>query len=416
MVCRCSIALALLLTVPAAADAQLATELVALADAPTFIAAPPIAGEERLFILERDGRIQILENDAWVVPPFLDLTACVPPDCVDIEGEGGMLGLAFSPDYELDGTFYVHYTAGDPAVTDDLETRVSRFQVVGDPATSNLADASSEEIIFSVAQPRRFHNAGDLAIWGDDLYVGLGDGGGTSNTSQDDSSLFGKMLRLDLTMQPPSVEVVAKGLRNPYRYSFDSLTGDLYISDVGADLWEEINVVAAADLLVGVPLGMTAPLNFGWDVEEGPFCHGPNPPGEPQCGESIPPTFAFDHASNGARRSVIGGFVYRGSIPSIRGEYFFADLASLEFWSFEWNAAQGIVGPVKDRSDDFFPPLSGSINRVWSFGTDAQGELYLADPNGGIFMLVPDPGRRLLTAVSLLAVVGLSARSRRRID
>ncbi len=395
----------------AAAQPQ-TTLLVGGLDQPIFAAAPDLPGENRLFVVVRAGRIRIVQNGALLPTPFLDLTNCTLSDCVDVQGEGGLLGLAFSPDYASDGEFYVYYTAGDAAIPNDQVSRVSRFQVIGDPATSNSADAASEEIVFSLVQPLATnHKGGTVAFSNGWLYLALGDGGGagSSNNAQNDASLLGKLLRFDVALANPPPQVVAKGLRNPFRFSFDSLTGDLYIGDVGEAAQEEIDVVAAEDLSA-VDLGQPAPLNFGWDVEEGIVCRGPNPASEPPCGPPLlPPVvdYARMDPASPLRRAVTGGVVYRGSrIPSLQGHYFFADLNSKEYWSFEWDPVNGIVGGVVDRSA-LFRPDQGSIDGIVAFGTDAQGEIYPIDLAGEVYLL-PEPGAAamLATAVAVLWVAG----------
>jgi glucose/arabinose dehydrogenase len=397
-----------------AAPAQITTELlVSGLDLPVFATAPDLPGERRLFVVERDGRIRVVQNGALLATPFLDRTACTPPNCVDVNGEGGLLGLAFSPSYASDGEFYVYYTAGNPAIGNDLVSRISRFRVIGDPATSNLADVASEEIVFALAQPPADnHKGGTIAFSGGWLYLALGDGGQTSNTAQNDNTLLGKLLRFDVSLANPVPQVVAKGLRNPYRFSFDSLTGDLYLADVGAAQREEVDVIAAADLS-SVPLGQPALFNFGWDVEEGTLCRGPNPPSEPPCGTTLPPIAEYD-SSTPARVAIIGGVVYRGlRFPSLRGEYFFGDLLSREVWSLEWNSTQGLVGPVIDRSA-LFDPVVGAIDQLVAFGTDARGEIYPIDQLGEVYVL-PEPDSELLlvAAIAVLWLAGRSLQSRR---
>jgi hypothetical protein len=404
----------LLLLLGSAASAQIGTRrLVSGLSLPVFATAPALPGENRLFVVERAGRIRIVQNGTLLGTPFLDRTSCTPPDCVDTDGEGGMLGLAFSPTYATDGEFYVYYTAGDNSINNDLVSRISRFQVIGDPATSNQADVASEEILFSLAQPAADnHKGGTIAFSDGWLYLALGDGGFSSNTAQDDNTLLGKLLRFDVSLASPVPEVVAEGLRNPFRFSIDSLTGDIYIADVGAASREEIDVIAAEDLS-SVPLGQPAPFNFGWDVEEGTLCRGPNPPSEPACGTTLPPVAEYD-SSTVARVAVIGGVVYRGTrIPSLYGQYFFGDLLSREVWSFEWNSTQGLVGSVVDRSALFDPDV-GAIEQLVAFGTDARGEIYPIDQLGEVFVLPePDATLLLVTAIGVLWIAGSPRRPRR---
>ncbi|MDJ0869403.1 MAG: PQQ-dependent sugar dehydrogenase [Myxococcota bacterium] len=365
-----------------AASADLRTELVigGIGES-TYVTSTGLPGDDRLVVLGRSGRIRLLRDGALLTPDFLDLSQCVaPPACTDTEVEGGLLGIAFSPDYANDGHFYVYRTLGDPSVGNDLVSRLSRFTVLGDPTTSNVADASSEQVLFEIDQPAGNHNGGTVAFRGDHLYLGLGDGGPGRN-GQDDSTLLGKMLRFDLTEEDPQPEVYAKGLRNPYRFAFDPKWNDLYIADVGSNLWEEVNVLAA-----DAPAGT----NFGWDVEEGSACKSPSP-GEPSCGDPslVRPTFAYDRS--GGRAAIVGGVVYRGALRSLRGHYVFADYLSGEYWSFLWNPEDGIVGEVVDRRADF-APSAGTIRQPVAFGTDSQGELYVLDRIGSkIFKLVGDP-------------------------
>ncbi len=402
---------ALLCAAPAHPQGLSTVRVVRGLQAPVFVTAPPIPGDDRLFVLELTGRVRVVQDGVLLSDPFLDLTRdCETRDCVGTASEGGLLGLAFSPDYASDGRFWVYWTVDDPSAPSpwNLESRVSRFLVQGDPATSNQADRDSEQVWYQLDQPYGNHNGGTIAIRGDFLYLGLGDGGSGGDpleAGQDDATDLGKLLRFDWTeSEPAAPERWAKGFRNPYRFSFDSETGDLYVGDVGQGSWEEIDVQPAA-----APAGE----NFGWDVEEGSACFDPDR-NEPPCGDPtlVGPTYEYPHANQQCGGSVTGGVVYRGSaIPSLRGHYFFADYCLDEIWSFVWDpeaAQQTVVSRTAD-----FAPDAGSIRSVAGFGEDADGELYVVDIEGGeLFRLVPEPGGAALRLAALagLAVAGVLRR------
>jgi len=329
------------------------------------------AGDGRLFITLRAGRVVIFENGQVSPTPFLDVTGRVR----SAGGEQGLLGLAFHPDYPENGYFFVHYTREDNAVV------LARFEVGDGP---DAADPASEKELLVVAQPTVIHNGGQLAFGPDGfLYVALGDGGGANDPScrgQDRSSLLGKLLRLDVDAgpgQPPyhapaagnpfvgplegRDEIWAYGLRNPWRFSFDRETGDLYVGDVGQGLREEVNFQPAAS-----PGGE----NYGWKVMEGSLCtnstQGCGFP-VPACGspEFTAPIASYSHAQGCA---VIGGYVYRGAaIPQLRGAYLFGD-----FCAGTIVAAERVGAAWQLQSfEQAFPGLR-------SFGEDAAGEVYLA--------------------------------------
>jgi glucose/arabinose dehydrogenase len=358
-------------------------------DNPIYVTGTGIPGDERLFIATRDGRIEVWDGQSLAPTPYLDLTSEV-----DEEAEGGMLGLAFSSDFAVDGRFYVYYTAGNPNVNGDLVSRVSRFEAEGDPRTSNIANPTETILApFPLDQPRSNHNGGTLQVRGDALYIALGDGGLASSSAQDDSTILGKLIRFDLSQDPPPFEIVAKGLRNPYRFSIDSLTGDLYIGDVGGFMAEEISVATASALATGVALGQTAPINFGWPIEEGFVCREPQ--GSPPCGDPALTAPIFDYNHSNGRVAVVGGVVYRGPDPSLQGLYFFGDYLAADFWSLEWNAIQGLVeAPVSENT--LFAPIS----RVVGFGTGTDGAVYVVDPNDAIYR-VPEPSVNLMSVVAI---------------
>ncbi len=363
---------------------QLAVEQVLSGlDDPVFVTH---AGDnsQRLFIVEKPGTVRILAGDELLPRPFLDIT-----DRVRSSGfEQGLLGLAFPPNFTSTGHFFVNYTGQDG------RTIVSRFQVGAEP---NVADATGEFKVLEIAQPAANHNGGMLAFGPDGyLWIGTGDGGAANDrfgNGQNPDSLLGKMLRLDVTGDPaqPYVvppdnpwvtsdwngqnvrdEVWAMGLRNPWRYSFDRLTGDLWIGDVGQGTYEEINRVAAEQK--GYPTGG---LNFGWPIMEGTHCF----PAGANCDRSglFLPVSDYTHAEGGC--SVTGGYVYRGvQFPMLDGVYFYGDYCSGFIWALR-ATADGTW-----RSDRVLQ--SGLA--ISSFGENEAGELFLTDLNGGLYQLVTE--------------------------
>jgi len=400
----------------AQAQTQGRAELVADGlDAPVYVAAP--AGDPRLFVALRGGEIRIVADGELRAGPFLDLSARV-----EGAGEGGLLGMAFAPDYAQTGVFYLYYTAdggSDSAVA--LESRLSRFVVSGDPSVSDTADPTSEEILFAVAQPAANHNGGTIAIREGWLYLGLGDGGGggdPDDAAQGDGTPLGKMLRFDLAQEgvPWQPETWAEGLRNPFRWSFDRATGDLYIGDVGQGRREEITVEPATS-----PGGS----NFGWDVLEGSACFadpdgGPDP-GEPVCGDPslLLPTFEYGTGlplEPGPPRSVTGGAVYRGAAsPSLQGLYFFADFFADRLWTFRWNPATGEAEDFADRTEAFPPDDGVPLSSIVAIGEDGFGELYAVSLEGSVHRLVPEPEAAALAVAAVLTLAALSSRRRRRV-
>lgn len=400
---RCISTIGLVLGLAASAQAQeLSAERVATGlAAPMTVAAPP--GDARLFVVEREGTIRVLQNGAVLPEPFLDIH-----ENVRTTGEGGLLGLAFAPDFYESGRFYVYYTYPDDSTAGYLESRVARFTVVGDPATSNDADEGSEEVLYQLDQPAANHNGGTIAIRDGWLYLGLGDGGGGGgDRAQNDALDFGKMLRFDLgdVSAPWEPAHWAKGLRNPFRFSFDRATGDLYIGDVGQNAREEIDVE---------PAGSPGGLNYGWDVEEGSTCYNPDP-GEPACGDPslVRPVFEYPHAGSSCSGSVTGGSVYRGSAyPALDGVYFFADYCRDKFWSLRWNPSTGEAEDVVELTGTIaVTPPSASIANVTAIAEDGFGELYFVDAGGELFRLVPEPGAGG-AGVAVLASLGVLRRRR----
>jgi glucose/arabinose dehydrogenase len=321
-------------------------------------------GSGRLFVIEQAGLITIVGGGT-----FLDIT-----DRVDSTGnEQGLLGLAFHPDYSTNGYFYVNYTH-DPAGVNPDVTRVSRFQVSA--ADPNLADASSETIILQFNQDFANHNGGDLHFGPDGyLYIAAGDGGSgfdPNNRGQSLDTLLGKLLRIDVDSGSPySIppdnpfvgdptaldEIWAYGLRNPWRFSFDRASGDLFIGDVGQGSREEIDFQ---------PRSSQGGENYGWSCMEGDLVQNFNPcDGNPLTA----PVLVYDH---GLGCSVTGGFRYRGNIGGLNGLYVFGDYCSGRIWlaapgSGDW--------PVEEWTARGFG--------LSSFGEDDNGELYLVDRDDG---------------------------------
>jgi glucose/arabinose dehydrogenase len=317
-------------------------------------------GSGRLFVIEKNGRIRIIQNGDLSPNPFLDITDRVD----DRSNEMGLIGLAFHPQFAQNGYFYVNYTG------EGGDTFISRFQANGDSA-----DPGSELNLLKIDQPFPNHNGGSL-VFGPDgyLYAGLGDGGSQGDpfaNGQNVNSLLGKILRLDVnSAQPYAIppdnpfgnEVWAHGLRNPWRISFDKLTGDLYIGDVGQNQWEEIDFV---------PAGTSGSLNFGWNLYEGSHAYqatgGDNT-------EFVFPIAEYSHAEGGC--SVTGGYVYRGSLPEWNGIYLYGDYCMGNVW--------GLIHAGEQWQSQL---LFETHTLITSFGEDENGELYLVSDDGSVYKL-----------------------------
>jgi glucose/arabinose dehydrogenase len=327
-------------------------EVVSGLESPTYVTAAP--GEPgRLYVVEQPGRVRVVENGALVEAPFLDIG-----DEVRSGGEQGLLSVAFHPDYARNGLFYVDYTDRNG------DTRVVEFRAEGD-----AAPVRERELLFA-EQPYPNHNGGQLEFAPDGrLLVGMGDGGkrdDPEDRAQDLDSPLGKLLALDLDAAEPEPELVAYGLRNPWRFSFDRPTGDLWIPDVGQDEWEEVNVL---------PAGQTGLVNFGWDAREGLEPYEDTPLNE--AGELVDPVAVYDHTEG---CSITGGYVYRGSeLPDLEGRYLYGDYCSGSIWSLA--LAPGGEADVR-REEITLPGLT-------SFGQDEAGRLYLASADGAVYRLSP---------------------------
>jgi glucose/arabinose dehydrogenase len=346
-------------------------------DRPVHVADPG-DGSGRLFVVEQEGRIRIVRDGETEPEPFLDIV-----DRVESGGnEQGLLGIAFHPDFAENGLFFVGYTArgGDGAGNNT----VARFRVADDP---DRADRESGAILLSVPDPFRNHNGGLVAFGPDGyLYVGFGDGGASGDpeeNAEDPSALLGKILRIDVDRpdagQPYGIpadnpfadgvdgapEVWAYGLRNPWRFSFDRETGDLWIADVGQNAREEVNVQSAES---------AGGENYGWDLMEGSACFE-----DAACeatAEDLDLVLPVAEYGRDLGISVTGGYVYRGeAVPGLRGVYLFADFGTGLLWGLGRDAAGEWVTSE---------PVETGINPS-SFGEDAAGELYVTDLNGGLY-------------------------------
>ena len=325
------------------------------------------AGDERLFVVEKSGKIKILNQNGSVnSTPFLDIEDRVSTNA----NERGLLGLAFHPNYPENPFFFVNYTNNSGATT------ISKFSVSAD---QNIAN-DSETILLEINQPYANHNGGCINFGPDgNLYIGMGDGGSggdPQNYSQNTESLLGKMLRINVNSGAYSIpennpygdEIWSVGLRNPWKFSFDSLNGDLWIADVGQNEYEEINMVQ----------NNPANINYGWRCYEGnePY----NLSGCPDEGLTFPVSTYSHYSSGDFKCSITGGYVYRGNqISGLNGVYFFADYCSGEI---------GLLS--KNENDEWDMSLAfPNINGSWvSFGEDINGELYIASINGGVYKII----------------------------
>jgi glucose/arabinose dehydrogenase len=349
------------------------TEVVRDLDDPLFVGAAP-GDDSRLYVVEQSGRIRLVKDGAVAATPFLDLS-----HAISAGGERGLLGLAFHPQYATTGRFFVNYT--DPTGT----TVIAEYR--RSAADPDVAVSDAARIFFTVPQPFANHNGGMLAFGADGLlYIGLGDGGGSGGDPQNNAqrldTKLGKILRIDVDTYPApptgnvgggDPDVWDFGLRNPFRFSFDRVTGDLYIGDVGQDRFEEIDFEPRA----------TGRHNYGWRITEGTHCFDP-PVGCNLTGISLP-VAEYGHADGCA---VIGGYVYRGpSIPDLVGRYLYADFCSSRIWSFVRDGAR-LTSEV-ELTDDLDP--THVLGGITSFGEDAAGELYVVDGRTGlVFRIDPE--------------------------
>jgi glucose/arabinose dehydrogenase len=347
---------------------------------PVYVTAP--AGDDRLFIVEQRGVIKILKDGVVLSRPFLDIDPLVTGPNSNGD-ERGLLGLAFHPQYGANGKFYLNY------INLSGNTEIAEYVVSADP---DSADTGSARSVMTIAQDFANHNGGNIAFGPNDgyLYIGMGDGGSGGDPNgrgQDLSQLLGKVLRIDVNvavgyaipLNNPYLpvagardEIWAAGVRNPYRWSFDRLTGDLYIGDVGQNCFEEINFQ---------PASSTGGENYGWDITEAYQCFNEldfNDCVNAPCGPDslVEPISHYSHAVGGC--SVTGGFVYRGAnIPSLQGTYFYADYCSGLIWSIRYDGAA--VTDSMERSAELAPGGGLTITNISGFGEDGHGELYIID-------------------------------------
>jgi glucose/arabinose dehydrogenase len=356
--------------VPALRLTPVATNLTA----PLFAtAAPGDAG--RLYVVEQGGTIRILENGTVLAPAFLDVSALITSG-----GEQGLLGLAFHPDYATNGRFFVYYT--------DLGGDVAIAEYARSAADPRIAVPAATRVLRTIDHPFTNHNGGMLAFGPDGfLYAGPGDGGGggdPENNGQNRRSKLGKILRIDVDGDGPppgnlpdaDPDVWDFGLRNPFRFSFDRRTGDLYIGDVGQNAFEEVDVE---------PRGQGG-RNYGWSVTEGLACF--RPASGCDFGGITLPAVAYPH-DNGTDEedcSVIGGYVYRGAaIPALAGRYLYGDLCTRRIRSYVWNGSVAVS--AVDLTDAL--ASSSTIHSLASFGEDLNGELYVCDLAGAVYRIDP---------------------------
>jgi glucose/arabinose dehydrogenase len=313
---------------------------------PVFLTQAP-GQPNRFYVVEQGGTIRVVQNGRVRGTPFLDVRSRVVSG-----GEQGLLGLAFSPGYARNGVFYVNYTAAGSGANTVARYRTRSGRVV----------PGSAQIILSIPDPYGNHNGGHLAFGPDGrLWVGTGDGGAggdPENRAQNMDSLLGKMLRLDVRRARPAPEIVALGLRNPWRYSFDRRTGDLWIGDVGQGAIEEV------DRWQRPGTGLT---NFGWDVYEGRSDFESKSIGP---GTLVQPIAQYSHDEG---CSVTGGYVYRGkAVPRLAGRYVYGDYCSGRIWSIPAGGGTPRVEPVR-------------VEGLSSFGENLAGELFAVSHNGTIY-------------------------------
>lgn len=410
---------------------------------PVYAIADP-TDNNRIFIVERDGRVRVVVNGVLQAAPFLDVTAVMPPNTGTItisgtqytfvrSGEQGLLGLAFAPDYATSGTIYVNMTAkrydtvpavpsstdygwgctggGSCTIGDNGRTMICKIQrsaasplVAVNPTITTLGQLDP---IMQYDQPYTNHNGGNLQFGPDGmLYIGSGDGGSGNdpgNRALNRNVLLGKMLRIDpsgddfpadatkdyrIPAGNPYIgggglpEIWAVGLRNPWRYSFDRVTGDLWIADVGQNVWEEVNVVP----------GNGGPgRNYGWRVREGLVATGISAGGN-DVSNLTDPVYVYDHGAGTTQGfSITGGYVYRGkAIPSWRGRYFFSDYVTDRIWSGRmingvWSDFQDVTTALSNLGTS----STLMIRDISSYGEDNDGELFIVQLNGRVRKLVP---------------------------
>lgn len=378
-----------------ALDLDLAVVASGLHD-PVYATQAP-GDDSRIYIVERAGRILLVKDGVLQETPFLDLGTEVDAD----GGEQGLLGLAFPSDYATTGRFFIDYTSNTGAAVPP--TRICRVQ--RNQSNPDIADFFSLTILLQITQPYSNHNGGMITFGPDGyLYIAMGDGGSGNDpdrNGQNKNALLGKLLRIDTVEGgegagtggntydiPPSnpfaagggaPEIWAYGLRNPWRFSFDRQTGDLWIGDVGQNAQEEIDFQAA---------GAAGGQNYGWGVFEGTRCNTNYTGTTQQTCDDLAPSVTFPLYTLGNpvfANAIIGGYVYRGSaIPAMQGLYFYSDAGKSFIKTLE--RVGDTVQNVTDRRDDLDP--TGLIQNIVSFGEDNHGELFVIDISGSVFKIV----------------------------
>lgn len=321
---------------------------------PVFVAPAPSGRRDRLYVVEQAGRIRIADGPKLLRRPFLDLRAQVRS-----RGLQGMFSLAFDPHYDRNHRFFVNYVGLDGNI------HVGSFRT-----RSGFAIPRSHRNILTVTTINKgpYSHYGGALVFGPDrrLYASFGDSG-DGGSSQSDSTLLGKLVRIDVDRPGKVPLVIAYGLRNPWRFSFDRATGTIYIGDAGGDRREEVN---------RLPKDMRGKANFGWDIYEGNIQRHPVPDGLP--GVLVEPFVVYRHQRRRCN-SVIGGYVYRGNaIPSLRGRYVYGDLCG-----GVWSVGQRHGNAADRRPEPFVPP-----DLLSSFGEGIDGELYVLSFDGHVYRLI----------------------------
>ena len=333
----------------------------------------PDDGSGRFFVVEQSGLIRIIQNGSVLNTPFLDIRGKV-----HFAGESGLLGVSFHPGYAQNGHFYVNYVR---LVNSQRQSIIAEYKVLStDP---NQADLASERILLTVNQPSfDNHKAGQLAFGTDGfLYFGLGDGGSGGDpfgNGQNTQVLLGKLMRIDVNSTTGNLpyaiptdnpfangggrpEIWAYGLRNPWRFSFDSQSGRLFLADVGQASWEEVDLIDKGG-------------DYGWNVMEGSHCYNPSS-GCNSAGIILPIT-EYSHAEG---QAIIGGFVYHGSaIPALQGVYIFGDFVAGKIWGIQENSGSWAR-----------TLLANTGKNLSAFGRDQNGELYAVDYGGAVWKIIP---------------------------
>lgn len=357
---------------------------------PVYVTQPK-GDSERLFVVEKLGLIRIVRGEDIAETPFLDIQDQVSEEFEEM----GLLGLAFDPDYTNNGQFYVWYSNGEGG---DRLLRLARYTVSSD---ADVADPDSATVLFEISDPEVNHNGASLEFGPDGfLYIGVGDGGGggdqhgPTGNGQNLGTLLGKMLRIDvhgtgsglndayaipqgnLTASGALPEIWSYGLRNPWRYSFDACTGDMYIGDVGQDDLEEVDFE---------PAGLGG-RNYGWRLMEADACFNPQNGCDASTENLVLPVASYDHDTG---RSITGGYVYRGhAIPALRGTYLYVDYTSNTFFALRMRNGDVALAQT-DITDNLNP--GRNVVGVSSFGQDNTGELYVLEfDGGGLYRVDPE--------------------------